>query len=530
MENNFLIRYGWVLVLFIFQQKITAQTILEGYTFEQNNRGRLQQVNVTAFQLPENILRAELSTDSLGHFTALLAPGRYRVLSRKDVFFDRQDTVQVGAEKIYLKIEMRRRPGYIFDATLAEARETPDQIVDAIQGANIEIYNRTQRRVEKSLPRYSEAFFQQAFEQGNHYTMLIRKTGFLAKRIEVYVNVKGCILCVDGVRNMSPGVIENLTSGNEMGTLLANIELERARLEKKIEIQNIYYDYDKWDIRPDAAERLDIAVQLMKDNPGLSVELGSHTDCRGNDAYNRVLSQRRAESAVAYIVSEGVQAYRITAKGYGETQLANRCRNGVECSEAEHQQNRRTMLRITGIVNDTAEYRRWPTLEQIVLEEEQAKIVKENRNKQQKATALQPGATLNTSPAAHRTLPEANNSVALPPIQPGGQGAEQQPDAAATGQENDFEMQYVPQALPAKYTGFTVEIARTPKALVAQRDTILQQVSGILMQREKETRQYGYFVGQFKTAAAAKTFLEKDLRVKFPTAKVVEFKNGAIVQ
>lgn len=530
MKNNFLIRYGWVLVCFIFQQKTTAQTTLEGYIFEKNNRGRLQQANVTVYQLPENIVRAELSTDSLGHFTASLTPGRYRVSSRKDVFFDRQDTVQVGTEKIYLKIEMRRRPGYIFDATLAEARETPDQIVDAIQGATIEIYNRTQHRVEKSLPRYSEAFFQQVFEQGNHYTMLIRKPGFLAKRIEVYVNVKGCILCVDGVRNVSPGVTENLTSGNEMGTLLANIELERVQLEKKIEIQNIYYDYDKWDIRPDAAERLDIAVQLMKDNPGLSVELGSHTDCRGNDAYNNVLSQRRAESAVAYIVSEGVEAHRITAKGYGETQLANRCRNGVECSEAEHQQNRRTMLRITGIVNDTAEYRRWPSLEQIVLEEEQAKIVKENRNKQQKAAALQPGATLNTSPSAHRSLPEANNSVTLPPIQPGGQGAEPAPEAAMPEQVNDFGTQYVPQALPAKYTGFTVEVARTSKALVAQRDTVLRKVSGILMQREKETRQYGYFVGQFKTAAAAKAFLENDLRAKFPAAKVVEFKNGAIVQ
>lgn len=499
-------------VFFISLKIATAQTALEGYTYEENNRGRLQQVQVTVYELPSNTVRAELVTDSLGHFAASLAPGRYRVLARKDVFFDRHDTLQLGQEKMYRKLEMRRQPGYIFDATLAEARESPEQIVDAIQGATIEIYNRTQRRAEKVLTRYPEAFFQQNFERGNHYTMLIRKPGFLAKRIEVYVNVKGCILCVDGVRSLTPGVTENLTSGNANGTLLANIELERAKLEKKIEIQNIYYDYDKWDIRPDAAERLDLAVQLMKDNPGLSVELGSHTDCRGNDAYNDVLSQRRAESAVAYIVSEGVEAYRITAKGYGETQLANRCRNGVTCSEEEHQQNRRTVLRITGITNDSTEYLRWPSLEQIVRDEEQAKTLKMNKKKAQKAASLPPGASLDPPPAA-RHLPEANNSVPLPHLDP-----------------TAGDLRFLPKTLPARYTGFTVEIARADKALTAERDTILRQSDGILMQREKETKQYAYFLGQFKTRAEAEAFLENEARGRFPQGKVVEFKAGKVVQ
>ena len=501
-----------VLAAFFISLKMTAaQTALEGYTYEENNRGRLQQVQVTVYEMPANVVRAELVTDSLGHFATALAPGRYRILLRKDVFFDRQDTVQLAQEKMYRKLEMRRKPGYTFDATIAEARESPEQIVDAIQGASIEIYNRTQRRPEKVLTRYPEAFFQQNFEQGNHYTMLIRKPGFLAKRIEVYVNVKGCILCVDGVRSLTPGVTENLTSGNANGTLLANIELERVKLEKKIEIQNIYYDYDKWDIRADASERLDLAVQLMKDNPGLSVELGSHTDCRGNDAYNETLSQKRAESAVAYIVSEGVEAYRITAKGYGESQLANRCRDGVTCSEEEHQQNRRTMLRITGIKNDTAEYLRWPSLEQIVRDEEQAKNLKQTKNKAQKAAALQPGATLD-SPRS-RQLPEANNSVPLPPMV----SAETDP-------------KFLPKTLPARFTGFTLEIARADKALVAERDTILRQSDGILMQREKQTQQYAYFVGQFKTAAEAQAFLENEARAKFPEAKVVEFKAGKVVR
>ncbi len=84
----------------------------------------------------------------------------------------------------------------------------------------------------------------------------------------------------------------------------------------------------------------------MRDNPSLEIEMGSHTDSRGPDSYNIDLSQRRAQSAVNYLVSRGIARSRMTAKGYGETQLLNRCKNGVACSIAEHQANRRTEFKI----------------------------------------------------------------------------------------------------------------------------------------------------------------------------------------
>ena len=80
----------------------------------------------------------------------------------------------------------------------------------------------------------------------------------------------------------------------------------------------------------------------MKDNPDMIIELGSHTDSRGKADYNLDLSQRRAASAVAYIVSQGIEQDRISAKGYGESTLVNKCKDGVTCTETEHQQNRRT--------------------------------------------------------------------------------------------------------------------------------------------------------------------------------------------
>jgi peptidoglycan-associated lipoprotein len=126
------------------------------------------------------------------------------------------------------------------------------------------------------------------------------------------------------------------------------LELEKIIFNKPIALENIYYDLAKWAIRPDAEPGLNKLVDLMKENPAILVELGSHTDSRADDKYNLKLSQQRAESAVNYIVNHGITRDRITAKGYGESMLINRCANNVKCSEEEHQQNRRTEFKVTG--------------------------------------------------------------------------------------------------------------------------------------------------------------------------------------
>ncbi|SDE30469.1 OmpA family protein [Pedobacter soli] len=129
-------------------------------------------------------------------------------------------------------------------------------------------------------------------------------------------------------------------------TLNQNLYLEKVELEKAIKLENIYYDFDKSNIRPDAAIELNKLVKIMKDNPTIWIELGSHTDSRGNDQYNMRLSQNRANAAVQYIINQGINQNRITAKGYGESKLLNKCANGIQCSPAEHQLNRRTEFKI----------------------------------------------------------------------------------------------------------------------------------------------------------------------------------------
>lgn len=120
----------------------------------------------------------------------------------------------------------------------------------------------------------------------------------------------------------------------------------------KINIENIYFDFDKSNIRPDAAVELDKIVQVMKKYPDMIVECGSHTDSRGRDSYNQRLSQRRAESSVQYIISRGIEKERIYGTGYGETQIVNKCGNGVTCSDEEHQENRRTEFIVIQVGGD----------------------------------------------------------------------------------------------------------------------------------------------------------------------------------
>jgi outer membrane protein OmpA-like peptidoglycan-associated protein len=109
-----------------------------------------------------------------------------------------------------------------------------------------------------------------------------------------------------------------------------------------LNIPIIYFDFDKSNIRPDAAAELEKVVTVMKQYPTLKIDVRSHTDSRGTDSYNMKLSQRRNESTRAYIVSRGIDASRLIGAGYGETRHVNKCKNGVKCSEEEHQLNRRS--------------------------------------------------------------------------------------------------------------------------------------------------------------------------------------------
>lgn len=123
------------------------------------------------------------------------------------------------------------------------------------------------------------------------------------------------------------------------------IELDKIFKNREITLENIYYDFDDWAIRTDAEPTLNQLATTLSQNPGIRIELASHTDCQGNNSYNEKLSQKRAQSAVDYLITIGIPAERLAARGYGENAPAIQCAC-QRCTDDEHQANRRTTFKV----------------------------------------------------------------------------------------------------------------------------------------------------------------------------------------
>ena len=115
-------------------------------------------------------------------------------------------------------------------------------------------------------------------------------------------------------------------------------------LAKKLNLEKIYFDFDKANIRRDAQVVLEKVVAYLRQYPNTNIQIGSHTDARGNDNYNLSLSNRRAKATLQYLITQGIDKNRLSAQGYGETNLTNNCDNTTKCSEEEHQLNRRSVF------------------------------------------------------------------------------------------------------------------------------------------------------------------------------------------
>ena len=118
-------------------------------------------------------------------------------------------------------------------------------------------------------------------------------------------------------------------------------------LAKILSIENIYFDLDKFNIRPDAEYELTKILLILQKEPQMEISIRSHTDSRASKVYNHQLSTNRAQSTMQWLVRNGIAAKRLKAAGFGESQLLNNCFDGVDCSEAEHQVNRRSEFIIT---------------------------------------------------------------------------------------------------------------------------------------------------------------------------------------
>ncbi len=183
--------------------------------------------------------------------------------------------------------------------------------------------------------------FKYEVQPETNYILVGSKPGYLTRQVEFSTVGK----------KIPP---DKLKPGENDVNLGVKIVLPKKEEKAVIVIDNIYYDFNKWNIRPDAEIELYKIVEFMRNNPDISIELSAHTDERGKADYNRKLSQKRAQSAVDYIISKGITKARIIAKGYGEDKPL--IKNAQ--TEEEHQKNRRTEITITNITNPNIEIRK----------------------------------------------------------------------------------------------------------------------------------------------------------------------------
>jgi outer membrane protein OmpA-like peptidoglycan-associated protein len=183
--------------------------------------------------------------------------------------------------------------------------------------------------------------FDYCLDLGCTYTILAEKYGYKPSQTQLSTeNVRGS-RSFSVSMHLVPNSEEVMSKPLAEGTVIV--------------MENIYYDFNKAAIRTSDARDLDALTRLMLKYPTMEVELGAHTDSRGTTEYNQQLSERRAEAAKEYLVRKGVAANRIRTKGFGESQVRNHCKDGVECTEKEHQFNRRTEVRVLKI-NESAAY------------------------------------------------------------------------------------------------------------------------------------------------------------------------------
>lgn len=242
-------------------------------------------------------------------------------------FFSSNRSGGQGSDDIYQFLETKR---------LRCEQELYGEITDEnskemLPNTTISLYNK-QFDLLNTIVSDSKGNYSLQVDCGQDYYVRAEKTEYNTKEQKVSISK------LDG-RTYLPIALEKtkckVTIGDDLG--------------KCFGIKNIYFDFDKYTIRVEAAIDLEKILIVLTDNPGMKLDIRSHTDSRGTFKYNEVLSGNRAKATIQWLIENGVNPNRLTAKGYGENQLVNHCSDGVSCTEEEHQLNRRSEFIITAL-------------------------------------------------------------------------------------------------------------------------------------------------------------------------------------
>lgn len=308
---------------------------VKGKVYDERSEEPLPMALVWLVDEEGNIIKS-VKTDSLGNYSI-------SVRANKSYFIKTDIKDYLGAEKPLVTTKPDTKKIWEIDLPLTKdlgfslrGLVTGNTSGDRLDSVKVTILDNLSNKVVLESETTSGGMFNypiQKYEINDRisYQIKLEKEGYLSKSLVYNALLENPgVLDVNADLNLS---LDKLEIGTDIGKL--------------IDIQPIYFDVGKHNIRPDAAEELNKIVSIMQENPSIEIELGSHTDSRGNAALNLRLSDKRAKTSAEYIISQGISPKRIVGKGYGETQLINKCADGVPCSAAEHQLNRRTEFKIS---------------------------------------------------------------------------------------------------------------------------------------------------------------------------------------
>ncbi len=227
-----------------------------------------------------------------------------------------------GKDDIYSFLRLQDRKSFC-EITLAGVVRDKDTN-ELLPGTKVSVYDSSNNLI-KSFVVGDDASYSQVLECSSEYFVRAEKEEYTT--VEKLVQTPGKTQTLD-----VPLVLEKTIKSAGIGDDLAKV----------LSLNPIYFNFDKSNIRPDASVELAKVIEVMNQYPAMKIDVRSHTDSRANDQYNLALSERRAKSTVAYIVSKGIAKERLTSRGYGESELVNRCANDVPCSASDHQLNRRS--------------------------------------------------------------------------------------------------------------------------------------------------------------------------------------------
>ncbi|NNC94514.1 MAG: OmpA family protein [Chitinophagales bacterium] len=230
---------------------------------------------------------------------------------------------------IFENINFYSLKGLTLEDEYADPQDPDSEILgeSSLSGATIILKNPLNDEIIATTTVDKNGKFSYKLQPNSDYKVVASKNGYFNNSTNVTTKGKG-------------------TTDSLEIVIKTQIKLNKIWPEREIVIPNIYYDFNKAALREESKPVLDSLLTLFYENPDVKIEIGSHTDSRGTTDYNDDLSQRRAESVVNYLISNGVSRKQIRPQGYGERKLVNRCIDGVECSEEEHQENRRTTFRV----------------------------------------------------------------------------------------------------------------------------------------------------------------------------------------